>query len=97
MGIDGIDHLGKPQQVRAVRTRVERLTTERPPAAGDGLRISEEAREAAKAARLASLAGEAAGASEDRIARARSSIEQGLYRRQDVVEHVAERLGDLLG
>lgn len=98
MGIDGIDHLGKPQEIRAARARVEKSGTDKPLAAGDGLRISREAREAAEAARFVSLAGEAQpGGREARIAQARLSIEQGLYRDAKIVEHVAERLGDLLG
>lgn len=90
VGIQGIGPFSGPANSKQVQGREKSSDTARA-AATDGLDISLEAQEASAVSEVAAQAPRSEIRAE-RIAQARENIEQGVYRIQEVVLQVADRL-----
>jgi anti-sigma28 factor (negative regulator of flagellin synthesis) len=92
-GIRGINGVPEPTSERSADVRARRREEARVTASQeDGVRISNEAQEAAGVARLVEIAREQPDVRPDRVAAAREHIEQGEHRRLDIVRRVAQRI-----
>lgn len=91
LGIERIDNTGQVQPSRDTRGQAKTAEAKRLEA-GDGVLISEEAREAAEAARFVYLTGDDNALREAAIEAAREQIARGLYKDPSVVSDLAERL-----
>lgn len=97
VGIQGLGGIPDPSSERPANVR-DRKRDDVPSASSskDGIRFSPVAQEMASAARLVQEATANADMRLDKVAAAKQSIENGDYKRRDVVEKVAEKISKYL-
>ena len=95
VGIQGIGGTPDPANAKQVSDRAKAQAAAAPPAK-DGIEISSEAQQASQVARFKELSpGDVIR--EDRVAQAKQNLEQGIYRVQEVLLQVANRLAAYVG
>lgn len=94
--VRGIGAMPEPAPERRVGNSLRKPDVAVSVGAQDDVRISPEAKRAAKVAGLKELVQAEPDVREDRVAAARASIERGDYKREDIVATVAERLSRYL-
>ena len=96
VGVNGIGGAPEPTPERPASARDRKRNEATETRSQDGVRISNEAQEAASVARLSQAAGQESEIRADRVAAARENLEKGLYKKENVVVEVAKRLTRLL-
>ena len=93
VGIQGIGGTSGPVDAKQVAGRAKAQAAG--PPAKDGIEISSEAQQASLVARFRELS-QSDAIREDRVAQAKQNLEQGVYRVQEVVLQVANRLAEFV-
>ncbi len=91
VGIQGIGGTSGPVNAKQVASRAKAQAAAAPPK--DGIEISGEAQQASLVARFKELS-QSDAIRQDRVAQAKQNLEQGVYRVQEVVLQVANRLAE---
>lgn len=94
VGIQGIGGTSGPVNAKQVASRAKAQAAAAAPAK-DGIEISGEAQQASLVARYKELS-QSDAIREDRVAQAKQNLEQGVYRVQEVVLQVANRLAEFV-
>ena len=92
VGIQGIGGTSGPVDAKQVAGRAKAQAAAPPK---DGIEISSEAQQASLVARFRELS-QSDAIREDRVAQAKQNLEQGVYRVQEVVLQVANRLAEFV-
>ncbi|MFA6243847.1 MAG: flagellar biosynthesis anti-sigma factor FlgM [Candidatus Hydrogenedentales bacterium] len=97
VGIQGLGGIPEPAPDRPSNVKDRRRDDAQAPIGQDDVLISSEAQAAARLQQLVSVAKQEPEIRNERVEAARQSLEQGNYKKPEIVEAVAKKLSQLLG